>query len=162
MTSILRIIVNILNSVITVRLDRIEKKLDKVLKALAIEPPATKLSFIFFIEGTCLEDISNMEITDSQQFTVTLKPLNKRGGVAAVEPGSVVWAPPSFVTLTPSEDGLSATILAAGIGSDVVSVSADADLGEGVVTISGSFPIEVIASQAISLGFVFGQPTEQL
>jgi hypothetical protein len=115
-----------------------------------------------------------MKITDSQQNTAVLKPVTAGGKPAAVEPGSILWSGPSFAALTPSADGLSVTVVAMGVGGlpegaiegdpgeEYVSVSADADLGAGVVTISGKFALRVVASQAQSLGFEFGTPTEQV
>lgn len=152
------------------KLDRIESKLDQVLKLiLRDEQIAVTLDLSIEVEGQITEGVVFMRMTDSQQAVGTIAPKNKRGGPAPVQPGSVLWTGPSFVAVTPSADGLSATFVAIGVGGDdpggpqeaFGSVSADADLGEGVVTISSRFPIQVVASQATDLGVTFGEPTEQ-
>lgn len=144
------------------KLIHIEKQNAEILALLKRdEEIAVALTIDFKVDDQTTEGALFMTITDSQQVVATIKPVNKRGQPAPVQPGSVLWTGPSFVAITPAPDGLSATIVAMGIGSGELSVSADADLGEGVVTISGTVPFEVIPSQATSVGFEFGTPTEQ-
>lgn len=40
-------------------------------------------------------------------------------------------------------------------------MSADADLGEGVTTVTGTLDVEVIASEAASLNVSVGTPTDR-
>lgn len=143
------------------QLDRIEKKLDRIL-ALESGEFAGSIDFDTKLEDQTTIGAIEMKITDSQQFTATIRPKNKAGRPAPVEAGSVIWTGPSFVAITPAADGLSAVVVAMGVGSDLLSVSADADLGEGVVTISGTLPLVVEASQAVSLGIEASEPVEQV
>ena len=54
---------------------------------------------------------------------------------------------------------MSAVVEAVGpLGTAQVSVSADADTGEGVATITALADIEVLASQATAVGISFGVP----
>lgn len=79
------------------------------------------------------------------------------GKVAPVD-GKPVWAfdNPSMADLSVSEDGMSANLLAKDLGQGKLQVSADADLGEGVVTIIGEADIQVAAKQAVTVEINFG------
>lgn len=112
-------------------------------------------------DGTISEGASKMQLRDNQQFTASLAPVDKKGAPAQVQPGSVVWTGPNFIALTPSADGLSCLIVAQGIGTGQVTASADADLGDGVTTISGTLDVEVISGEATSLGITAGEVTDQ-
>lgn len=74
----------------------------------------------------------------SQMFTATLVITDSTGAVAVVQ-GAPVWASSdeTIVSVTASADGMTATIPCVAPGTARVSVSADADLGAGVVTITG-------------------------
>lgn len=93
-------------------------------------------------------------LTNAQKVHITLTPMDAQGNPAPVD-GVPIWAlsDPSFVTLEIAEDGMSAWAITIGpVGTCRLNVSADADLGEGIVTIAGDLDIEVTASQAVSLG----------
>jgi hypothetical protein len=65
-------------------------------------------------------------------------------------------------TVEPAQDGLSAVVKAADeLGTTQISVTADADLGEGVAPIAGTIDIEVVGGQAVALSIVAGTPAEQ-
>ena len=102
-------------------------------------------------------------ITDSQKVTFTIKPLTAAGNPASLD-GAPVWsvADPTVLTLTVAEDGLSATVAAAGLGSSQVSVTADADLDAGEVKeIAGVQEVLVVAGEAATLGLIAGEPTDK-
>lgn len=123
---------------------------------------ASSIKFDAIINGEIKENSMETTLTDTQEFTLTLNPTNKAGQPAKVEAGSVHWTGPNFVSIEPSADGMSALIKALTQGpNDLISVTADADLGEGVKTIGGTYGIQVIASQAVSIGFVASEPVEQ-
>ena len=46
-------------------------------------------------------------------------------------------------------------------GATQISVTADADLGEGVTPIVGTLSIDVVGGQAVSINIVAGTPAEQ-
>ena len=75
----------------------------------------------------------------SQQFNATLTITNALGNPAPVEAGSIVWASSdeTVVSVTASPDGMSAVVPCIAPGTARISVSADADLGSGVQTITG-------------------------
>lgn len=100
------------------------------------------------------------DLGDSEHATATIAPLDKAGNPATVQAGSTVFAvsDPSLVTVTPVDD-TSAVVQAIGpLGSFDLTVSADADLGDGVVTITDSLTINVVAGVAANLGLGLGVP----
>ncbi len=117
-----------------------------------------------FIE---IGDIKSMQITDSQQFKITFAaPKDKKGFPAKVQEGSVAIAVGNdTATVEPNPDDPSNPFSAlvkgnrpgADDGSEVtaVTISADADLGEGVKTISKAVELMVTSGEASG----FGEPT---
>jgi hypothetical protein len=130
---------------------------------IAVTPaPAVKFVFTVALDGQITTGVEHMKITASQKFTASIQPVDAKGNPAEVQSGTVQWSGPENLTITPSSDGLSAEIAAKGpLGQGQVSVGADADLGEGVVTITGVLQVEVIAGQAVSLGVSTSEPVEQ-
>ena len=102
-------------------------------------------------------------LTDIQKVSLSITPTSAAGNPAPVD-GAPVWtsSDESVLTVTASADGLSAEAVTTGkLGVAQVSVSADADLGEGVTTITGVLDVEVKASEAVSLAVSAGTPTNQ-
>lgn len=102
-------------------------------------------------------------LTDIQKVSLSITPTSAAGNPAPVD-GAPVWtsSDESVLTVTASEDGLSAEAVTTGkLGVAQVSVSADADLGEGVTTITGVLDVEVKASEAVSLAVSAGTPTNK-
>jgi hypothetical protein len=102
-------------------------------------------------------------MTDTQQVVLTVAFLDKKGNPAVVQ-GPPTWASsdPTIVAVTPSADGLSATAVAAGPeGQATVTVTGDADPGDGVVNVTGTLDITIGPSQAVNVGITPGAPTEQ-
>lgn len=46
-------------------------------------------------------------------------------------------------------------------GACQISVSADADLGEGIKTLTGVLDLEIVSGEAVSLNIIAGTPREQ-
>jgi hypothetical protein len=104
--------------------------------------------------------VKSMKLTDVQKVIGSIAPKDAAGNPAPVD-GIPVWASSdtAIVTVTPAPDGMSAVVEAVGpLGTAQVSVSADADTGEGVATITALADIEVLASQATAVGISFGVP----
>jgi hypothetical protein len=121
---------------------------------------------IDFLNQTKIKATNIMaRINNLQTVTVELKPLNRKGGAAAVQAGSVAWASSdeSVATITADpENELKATVTPVGLGVTQITVSADADLSEeGVREINGSAALEVVAAEAESFELDFGEPQEQ-
>lgn len=105
-----------------------------------------------------------LTLTTTQFVEGTLQPVDAKGNPAPVEAGSVLFtsSDESIFTVEKGEENeLQLTITAVGIGTAQLNYSADADLGEGVTTISGFTAIEVVAAEAVGFGISFGEPQEQ-
>lgn len=139
------------------------KKLDRILDA--VEPlPAVRFIFRANLEGKIIEGATSTTMTNSQKLTLSVQPVDKRGDPASVEPGSAVWAidDATLATVTASSDGLSADVAALGPqGSTRIVLSADADLGAGVVTIFGEYQLTVTAGAAVGFKITASEPVEQ-
>ncbi|WP_321377058.1 hypothetical protein [Trichococcus shcherbakoviae] len=102
-------------------------------------------------------------LKDTQKCAMAVTPVDAKGNPASVD------GPPSWtvlgnliVTLEPSDDGLSCNVYATGtLGSTQVQVTADADLGDGVVPITGLLDVQVVGGDAVSLSIAAGTPEEQ-
>ncbi len=101
-------------------------------------------------------------MTTTQQFTITPQFLNHQGKPAPVD-GVPTYASSNEATATvvPAADGLTALVVAQGVGGYEISVSADADLGSGVRTLVGKDDGEVTLGEAVSVGFAVGPIEEQ-
>lgn len=103
----------------------------------------------------------------SQKVSVELAPQDSNGNPATVEPGSVqvVSANQGLCTVVRDPNNeLLFEVLGnnTGVeGATQVDISADADLGQGVVTITGFIGVEITPKQAVGFGFNIGEPIEQ-
>lgn len=102
-------------------------------------------------------------LTDVQMVTVDVAFADAEGNPADVE-GAPVWASSdeSVLTVTPSDDGFGADVSSVGpLGSAQVSVTADADLGEGTTEVIGLLDVEVVASAAVAATLTPGTPEDR-
>ena len=102
----------------------------------------------------------NLTITNEQQIEITLHPVSQGGQPVSVE--NIQWSvvsgnstvihegPDATTAILRSEDG---------VGDTVFLVQADADLGEGVETISDTIVLTVGSPHAQNLGLSAGEPT---
>jgi hypothetical protein len=103
------------------------------------------------------------EMTNTQKSTVRVKFLDKKGRPAPVD-GIPQWLTSNseVLAITPSADGMSCEFAAVGVpGSATLSVSADADLGEGNVPVGGFLEVLVKPSPATSAVLEADSPSEQ-
>lgn len=102
-------------------------------------------------------------LTDTQKVVLSIAPKSAAGNPAKVD-GVPAWsATGDQLTLTPAADGMSCVVTTSGtLGTAQVSVTADADLGEGVKPIAGTLDIEVVAGEAVSLGISHAEPEPRL
>lgn len=102
-------------------------------------------------------------LTATQAVDATIQPIDVNGNPAPVD-GIPVWSSsaPDVLTITPDENGLSALILTTGAtGTAQISVTADADLGEGIETITALADVQVVAGRAVGISLTFGVPYER-
>lgn len=102
-------------------------------------------------------------LKDDQQVTASVEYVDRRGHPADVdEAPSWSSSDETILTVTPDPDGMSALIVAAGgIGSAQITVTADADLGDGVKPLTAVGDFEVLAGEAFAGNFVVGTPENQ-
>lgn len=147
----------------TSALEMLKSQNEQILDQLV---PGPAVGFIFTAildDGTINIGVNQMNLTDSQQATLSIQPVDKKGNPALVD-GVPAWLSSNseVVTVTPSADGLSAVAVAVGpLGTATVSVTADADLGAGVTEIAGSLDITITAGAATTVSISAGDPTEQ-
>ncbi len=105
-----------------------------------------------------------VQMTSTQQVSGQLTPQNRLGAPAPVEEGSVLIQSSNTsvcsVEIDP-EDQTRFKLKATGPGVAQIDFAADADLGEGVVSISGFVGVEIVPAQASGFGIQMGTPEEQ-
>lgn len=95
-------------------------------------------------------------ITNEQKIPVTLNPVTAAGNPAQVD-GVPTWeVVAGDATLEVSEDGLSCYLISGSVGNSQITVTADADLGEGVRAITDTIDLAVVSAEASSLGLSVG------
>ena len=101
-------------------------------------------------------------ITTTQEFDIANPFLDRKGKPAPVD-GMPVWASSNeaVASVVPSPDGLTATVVAQGVGDYTISVAGDADLGAGVTTITGSDTGSVTQGVATTAVLIPGAVREQ-
>jgi hypothetical protein len=109
--------------------------------------PAEAVRVVFTIGDEELTMLKIQATAAAKRLVLRFK--DAKGNLAQVE-GVPAWgmSDPSLGSLAVAEDGLSAVFTPGSVGTGQVNVSADADLGEGVKTITGILDVEVIAGEA--------------
>lgn len=104
--------------------------------------------------------MTTIVLKESQKVLVTLRPTTDEGKPAVVD-GAPSWVVKSGdVTMSVAADGLSATLFAGTVhGDSVIVITADSDLGTGVVTLTESITVTVDGDRAHNLGIFVGVPT---
>jgi hypothetical protein len=124
-----------------------------------------KLVFAFHLEGGFVVEGEQMALTltSVQKAGLSVSAVDAKGNPAAVE--SVVYetSDPAIVTVTAdATDQTLATILAVGpLGNVQITVTADADIGEGVTALTGLLDVIVVAAEAVALSIAPGVPENQ-
>lgn len=101
-------------------------------------------------------------LKDSEKVNASIVITDAKGNPARID-GKPVWAAgeEALLTVQPADDGMSASIAAVGpLGISQVTVTADADLGDGEKTLTGILDIEVVGGEATNVGFATGVPEE--
>lgn len=105
-------------------------------------------------------DLQMLLLTNGQKVTLSIAPLDAFGQAARID-GLPAWnvSDGALATITPAEDGMSAVLEPLGpVGLLQVQVTADADLGEGIKSLSGTLDVQVEAGEAVTLGITAGVP----
>jgi hypothetical protein len=110
-------------------------------------------------------NIKMLSLKQNQKVSYELTPIDEQGNPAPVEAGTcqvTSSAPNVFrVEIDPTNE-LKGEIFSGELGTGQLDYSADADLGNGVVTIAGFSAVEVIpaGAQAVGFGITFGTPVD--
>lgn len=101
----------------------------------------------------------DLSVNTEQKVKVTITPLSASGKPAKVD-GKPTWTVTSGVgTVQASDDGMSAFLVSGDVpGDTIVLIEADADLGEGVETISDTIQLHVQGVNAANLGLTASAP----
>lgn len=123
--------------------------------------PVVKTPELF---GTLKGDLlMAFSMTDSQQNTVSLKPVDKKGNAATVD-GVPEWSTDNtdVLALTPAADGLSCLVAAVGpLGSGSITVKADGKAGPDEFPIVGTVDVTITGGDAVTIELTPGTPEEQ-
>lgn len=114
----------------------------------------------FKISGTNIM----LQLTTLQQAAGQVNPVDRKGNPAQVEAGTVEFSIDNEDVATVEEDPNDETkfiVKAKGPGVATLTVSADADLGDGVQRIETFSAIEVIPEGAVGFGLTFSAPEDQ-
>lgn len=103
-----------------------------------------------------------LTIAADKKRTLSISPVDAKGRPAKVD-GIPVWEvnPTGGVTLFPTTDGMSCDIVWIDARQQVVTVKADADMGAGVKTITGSLDVETLAAEAVGFSINAGPEIDQ-
>lgn len=99
-------------------------------------------------------------LTDSQKVPLSAAFKTKAGNPAQIE-GDPTWASSNESVIQLRDDNGVFKAFAVGLGQAQVSVTGDADLGEGVKNVTGTLDIEVRPGEAVSASIDAGAPEEQ-
>lgn len=137
------------------------KTLNHILNLLLL-PAADHFVFSVTVDGHTTEGATNVTLTDSQNAVLTIAPVDKKGAPATLD-GVPVWASSdeTIATVEADASGLTATLTAVRPGSCSVTVTGDADLGEGTTPIVGTLGVSVTPGEAVQIDITAGTPTEQ-
>lgn len=127
--------------------------------------PKSKVAFLWRVRGRGLGleaygGYLMLLLTNAQKVKLSIQPVDQYGNPARVD-GVPTWnnSDETIGTLTAAADGMSADFVTAGpVGTVQVSVTADADLGGGTRSISGTLDIQVEPSEAVSISINAGTP----
>jgi len=95
--------------------------------------------------------------TNEEKILVTIAATTAAGNPAAVQ-GVAFTVTSGDATVTELEANVSYYVVSGTGGLNTITVTADADLGEGVVELTDGIEYFVIEAQASSLGFAAGAP----
>lgn len=105
--------------------------------------------------------MATLNLTATQNCDLSVVVTDKKGNPAPVEDAS--WGSDNnLLTIVVGDDPLKASVSAVGpLGTALVSFTADADLGDGVVPLAGTLEVVVGAGQASVVEIQPGTPVEQ-
>lgn len=146
-------------------LAEIEADTKKILEAV-VPSPATSIRMLITMDGKFVQEGTlpmSQIITATQKFLASVSFVDAKGNPAVVE-GAPVFAAsdPAILSIVATASPNAVEVLAVGpVGTAQVSVTADADLGEGIKPVIGLLDVQVVAGEAVSVAISAGAPIEQ-
>lgn len=127
----------------------------------SLPPPKGGLFFEVVFNNQKFQ-VTRMDFSNIQFVEGTVKATDVKGDDAPIQAGSVkaVSRNEDKVTTEVDEDG-KVKLIGQRAGAFIVDITADADLGDGVKTISLEVGGNVTGSEATGLGVQFGEPQNQ-
>lgn len=123
----------------------------------------TKPGFLWSItyDGITTTNIAMLILPNDHKVTASIQPVDAKGNPATID-GLASWSSSSndIASVTNlSADTLSADVVpGTQLGTCQINVTADADLGSGVTTISGVLDCQVVAGQAVGFTITTAPP----
>ena len=117
--------------------------------------------FIYNISKPTNKEVAMLELncTNEEKIQITLTPVTSTGQPAEIQAGSLLVVVQSGEGTTDPIDDLNFWVVSGdNPGDTAYLVSADADLGEGVITISDYITLHVAGALASNLGLTAGSP----
>lgn len=146
------------------RLIKIFEETPLCIREYPCEIPLIRLHWHLFSNHLNIKgEITMVQLKSTQSVNGILQPVDRKGNAAPIEPGTVKFSSSDESVFTVEQDETHETkvkVVAVAPGVAVLNFEADADLGEGVKTISGSTGVEVVASDAVGFGVTFEAPVE--
>jgi hypothetical protein len=129
-------------------------------------PSGGRLLMTFTVNNINIKGEITLVSLRSTQYAVSgeLEAVDRLGNPAPVEAGSVNFSSSDegVFRIERLDNEKQVKVVAVGAGVAQLNYSADADLGDGVVTIEGFTGVEVLPAQAVGFsGLSFGEPQEQ-
>lgn len=104
----------------------------------------------------------SLDLKRDEQSRYSVAYVDKYGDAATVDgPPHWVADPADKVVLTPSDDGMTCLVAAAALGDVLLTVTADADMGDGIKTLVASDPVHIIAADATGATMTSGTVEKQ-
>jgi hypothetical protein len=103
-----------------------------------------------------------LKLTNTQQAALSIAPVDRKGKPAQVDAIVFTSSDDTVATVTQDpDDPRKALLKAVETGTAQINVTADADLGDGVLELTGTLDVTVVAGQAVSLAIQTGTVEEQ-
>lgn len=140
--------------------DRVLRRVDKFLAWLTSPPQAPRVGLDFNVGPVEAKvrrhEMLELNITNEQKIPVTVNPVTATGRPAQLDGPIVVTVQSGDGTVETVDDRTFKAVSGDNPGDTVYLVSADADLGAGVVTVSDIVTLHVAGALAESLGLTAG------
>lgn len=107
--------------------------------------------------------VTSMDFKNTEFVLGEVKALDAKGDTAQIQEGSVTASSSNeeVATTEVDEDG-KIKVIGQRAGVAIITIGADADLGEGVKNITTEVAVNVTSSEAVGLGVTFGEPQPQV